>query len=185
MHRRAVLLVACIALVAGLGACSPATQTAPTSNAPSIADTATTPGSMVGSNPDVSALITVADVEKATGLTGLKTVTREQDPTALGRVNVATEEGTLVLMVNIGDRFAFDDSKAGMNFGVALGGLGDDAYVGPSAEVSKVKSIVATRVGDHAIILRTFARSGAADAATWLTTAQLEQLARLILSRWG
>ena len=185
MHRRAVLLIVGLVLVAGLGACSPAPQAAPTSTAPSTADTTPTPGSMVGSNPDVSALITVADVEKATGLTGLRTVTSEQDPNALGRVNVATEDGTLVLMVNIGDRFAFDDSKAGMNFGVALGGLGDDAYMGPSPEVSKVKSIVAARVGDHAIIVRTFARSGAADATTWLTTAQLEQLARLILSRWG
>lgn len=178
----ALALTACSS--AGTGTPSAATSTVPATGTASADSTATSTGSMKGSNPDVAALLTLADVERVTGLTDLKSIAENSVAEADGRLNFATSDGTLALTVNIGDGYAFDDSKAGMFYKSDITGVGEEAYVGPSETISKTLSLVAARTGDHAVVLHTATKAGAPEGSTVISIDQLKEIAKLILSRW-
>lgn len=177
------MVIALVALAAtGCGAGTAQKDGSTTTSTPSAEQSgAASAGSMKGSNPDPSALLRLSDVEKATGLSGLKVVAPGSSPEAVGRLNFATNGGDLVVIMNIGDAVAFDESREGMFFRKDVGGLGEAAFVGPSEKVSPLLSILAAKEADRAVILRTFAKDG---GGTWLTTEQLRSLAESVLSHW-
>jgi hypothetical protein len=138
---------------------------------------------MNSSNPDPATLLSIADVEGATGMTGLRLIPPNTSTEAVGRLNFAGPDGTLVAIMNIGDGTAFDQSLSGMNFAREATGTGDMSYVGPSPKLSGVLSIFAAAQGDHAVMMKTFAKvEGGSE--TWISIEELQALVGLALSRW-
>lgn len=191
MRYRLVALVAMLALALAVTACSSTGSKSPAGSNPasstasgeSTATTATAQGGMSGSNPDATLLLTVADVGKASGMTGVKVVAEGSSTDAVGRLNFANEDGTLIATMNIGDGTAFDQALNGMLFSKESTGTGSMCFVGPSPQVSPVLSVFAAAKGDHAVIMKTFAKTKGG-SETWLTIDQLQALAGLVLSRW-
>jgi hypothetical protein len=184
-----LLAVALIALLAlGLTACSkPASgpgDSSTTSTPSATASGTDDPNAMAASNPDADALLTVADVQKASGLSGLKLVEASSTADAVGRLNFATGDGVLVATMNIGDGTAFNQALQTMMFAREATGTGSMSFVGPSPQVSKVLTVFAAAKGDHAVIMKTFTKVKDG-TETWLTIEQLQSLTGLALSRWG
>ena len=160
--------------------------TAPTGSAPAPSVSTTAPAASTtapsGSPAEVSDLLTPADVEKVSGLTGIKAVARGSLPGAGGDVNFVGADGKLVVMANFFDGAQFEALKGTPNYREALSGLGDAAFVGPSDTVMPTLYIVGFKKGDHTAILVTYFKSGASD--TILTMDQLKALAAIVASRW-
>jgi hypothetical protein len=186
MRSRLLAVAALVAFAFALTACSgpaarPAAETSSTADA-----TKTAQGSaqMDSSNPDPATLLTVADVEKVTGLTGLKLVEAGSSSDAVGRLNFATSDGVLVATMNIGDGTAFDQSMQGMYFSELATGTGSMCFVGPSKQVSPVLTIFAAAKGDHAVIMKTFLKKKGG-TETWISISDLQTLVGVALGRWG
>lgn len=185
MRYRFVALIAVLALALGVSACSKPAGTAAGGStvASSTASSESSASAMSSSNPDAADLLSVADVEKATGLTGVKLVSPGSTTDAVGRLNFANESGTLIATMNIGDGTAFDQSLGTMLFSRESTGTGSMCFVGPSSQVSPVLTVFAAAEGDHAVIMKTFTKTkGGKD--TWLTIEQLQSLTGSALSRW-
>jgi len=186
MRHRLTALTIVLALALGLTACASPTGTgsAPGSKATtSTASGEATSSAMSGSNPDAGALLSIADVEDASGLADIKIIEADSSTQAIGRLNFATREGTLIATMNIGDGTAFDQSMQGMLFSRESTGTGSMCFVGPSEQVSPVLTVFAAAKGDHAVIMKTFTKTKGG-TETWLTIDQLQVLAGLVLSRW-
>ncbi len=177
-----LLLASAVFMFAGCSTAGTSGTAATTTSTPSVSASGTA-SAMKTSNPDPAALLTVADVEKASGLPGLKLVAQGSTKQAIARLNFADSAGTLVCTLSIGDGTAFDQSMQGMNFAREATGTGSMCYVGPSPAVSPVLTIFAAAKGDHAVIMKTFLKTKDG-TATWLSIAQLQQLTGLALSRW-
>jgi hypothetical protein len=177
MRARFATVCALTALALGLAACGGATSTSP---APTPATQA--PSAAQAANARAATLITVADIERLTGMTAVSTVARNASTGPFGDVNFASA-GKPILMVTLGDRTVFESSKGTPNFGAVLTGLGDEAYSGPATSVNKTPYVVAALQGDHAVLLTTFVNNQTA-GTTVLSIGQLEKLARIALSRW-
>jgi hypothetical protein len=176
-----VLAVGCTPTIppASTGGSSAGTSSVAATGSAGTTDTS----QMDSSNPDPAALLTIADVQSATGMTGLKLIAQDSTEQAVGRLNFANADGTLVAIMNIGDGVAFDQSLSGMNYARDATGTGDMSYVGPSPKLSPVLSIFAAAQGDHAVMMKTFLRVKDG-AETWMSIDQLQKLVGLALSRW-
>jgi hypothetical protein len=180
----ATLLVAAVGCTptippASTGASSTGTGSIGATGSASASETA----QMNSSNPDPGALLSTADVEAVTGMTGLKLVAPNSTQEAVGRLNFSNSDGALVAIMNIGDAVAFDQSLSGMNYSRDATGTGDMCYVGPSPKLSPVLSIFAAATGDHAVMMKTFTKTKDG-SDTWITIDQLQKLVGLALSRW-
>jgi hypothetical protein len=98
-----------------------------------------------------------------------------------GDVNYATADGKLVVMASFFDAAAFDQMKATDDYGEALSGLGDAAFVGPLKGLVPTYFMVGFRKGDHSALLVTFL---VGSTSTVLTLDQLKALAAVVASRW-
>ncbi len=181
--------LATVALLAALAvsatACTPpagpAKSTGSTTATGSVSASET--AQMNSSNPDPDALLSIADVQATSGIAGLKLIAQSDSTEAVGRLNFANADGTLVAIMNVGDAVAFSQSLNGMNYSKDATGTGDMCYVGPSPKLSKVLSIFAAAQGDHAVMMKTFLKVKDG-TETWLTIDQMQQLVGLALSRW-
>lgn len=188
MRYRLAALAVVLALAFGATACSAPTTTAsspgsrPATSA-GAGDTTATAGSMTGSNPDPSALLSIADVERESGIDGIRLIAADSSKGAMGRLNFAAADGTLLATMSIGDGTAFDQSMQGMLFSRESTGTGSMCFVGPSEQVSPVLTVFAAAKGDHAVIMKTFTKTKDG-TETWLTIDQLQALVGLVLSRW-
>jgi hypothetical protein len=189
--RARLFLIALLAalIVSAAGCAAPATPTptgpAVTTGTPAATGSVAASGSaeMRTSNPDPSTLLTAADVQAATGMSGVTLVAPNSKPNATGRLNFANAQGDVIAILTLGDGTAFNDSLAGRNFAREATGTGDMSYVGPAETVSPVLTIFAAAKGDHAVMVKTFAMAQGG-TETWLTIEQLQQLVGLALSRW-
>lgn len=136
--------------------------------------------------------LTVKDVEKATGATGVKTVPRQSQPGAAGDLNFARGDGKLILMVNFSNaalyKKAREQKELELNgqkypmelFAHAVPGLGDEAFASPPG---KVQYVIYARKGNNAVSVSTYF-SGVGEAGKpILTEAQLKQIVEIIFSR--
>lgn len=168
MKRLCVLLVL-VALTAG--GCSAAPKSS-SSTAP--VPKAATP---------IGKLLTVPDVEKVTGIMGLRLVPPDPSKGAGGDLNFARADGTLIVLITgmPGDKYAeaksFKDA-----FRANVSGLGDQAFEGPSAVIKSEPYTLTFRKGDRAFAMASFfdLKNG---AKPFLTQTQLRKLARIVLSR--
>jgi len=137
-------------------------------------------------------LITIADVEKATGLTGVKTVPNGSQTGAGGMLNFVNASGKLVLSVNFGDAQLYKKARetkemevGGTKYPMVLfahdiPGLGDEAFASPPGPVQYA---IYARKGNHALTVNTFYPGAGEHVKPLLTEAQLKAIAQLIFSR--
>jgi hypothetical protein len=137
--------------------------------------------------------LTTTDVEKVSGVTGVKLVPRGSQVGAGGDLNFARPDGKLLLMVNFGPAALYMKAKTQKEievggqkypmelFAHAVPGVGDEAFASPPG---KVQYVIYARKGNNAITVSTYYPPGGGEAAKpLLTEAQLKQVAQIIFSR--
>jgi hypothetical protein len=121
--------------------------------------------------------LSVADVERATGLKGVKQVPRSAD--ADGDLNFAGEDGRLILSATFVPAKAYAAAKSSKEgFKSLLKGVGEEAFVGPLG--GPPLYILVFRKGAFAVILNTELESS---TRARLTIEQLTEIAKTIASR--
>jgi hypothetical protein len=126
-------------------------------------------------------LLTIDDVEKVTGVHGLKLVPKSSQMGAGGDLNFALEDGTLVLMATIQDSSTYKQWKAEEGFFYAsVSGIGDEAFEGPS--FGEFRYILVFRIRDKGVCLTSFVNM-AAGGNPFLSQEQLRELAKVLVSR--
>ncbi|HWF84595.1 MAG TPA: hypothetical protein VG222_07110 [Vicinamibacterales bacterium] len=137
-------------------------------------------------------LLTIADVEKVAGMTGVRTVPNGSQAGAGGMLNFARGDGKLILMVNFGDaqlyRKARDTKEIeiggkkypNMLFAHDVPGLGDEAFASPPG---RDQFAIYARKGSKAITVSTYYPGVGEGVKPVLTEAQLKAIAQLIFSR--
>jgi hypothetical protein len=167
--KRACVLLALVAIM--VDGCSAAPKGA--SPAPKTAK-AVTP---------VGKLLTIADVEKVSGIKGLKLVPHDPSRGAGGELNFAEANGTLIVLLTTMPASAYPDAKSYADaFRADLPGIGDEAFEGPSTRIKSEPYTLTFRKGDRAFAMASFfdLKHG---AKPFLTIAQLKKLAAIIVSR--
>jgi hypothetical protein len=136
--------------------------------------------------------LTAGDVEKAIGLSGVKTVPRGSQPGAGGDLNFIGPDGKLVLMVNFGNQQLYNKARTQKEikigdqtypmelFAHAVTGLGDEAFASPPG---KVQYVIYARKGNNAISVSTYYSGIGENLKPVLSEAQLKQIAQIIFSR--
>jgi len=147
-------------------------------------------GALAGAQADPR--LTVADVEKVSGLAGVKIVARGSQTGAGGDLNFAGPNGKLVLMINFGGAALYTKARAQKEitvggatyplelFAHAVSGVGDEAFASPPG---KVQYVIYARKGSNAITVSTFFPGVGEQIRPVLTEAQLIEVARIIFSR--
>ncbi|MRS12573.1 MAG: hypothetical protein EG823_05825 [Actinobacteria bacterium] len=131
---------------------------------------------------DPAALLTPADVETVSGLTGLQVVPYDPAVGAGGNVNIATADGQLVAMLVVEGPETWD---AWLTDGYTVSEpvtppVGDEAFIGPNPDTSATIYIFGFRKGDVGVVIDTYFD---ANGETILSVEQLRQLAEVIESR--
>jgi hypothetical protein len=131
-----------------------------------------------------STLLTPADVEQVSGLSGLKVVPYDPSQGAGGSVNIADADGQLVVMLADEGPDTWDAwSTDGITFGEPYEPVvGDESFVGPNTDTSAVPYIFAFRKGDRAISIDTYFKP-TGGGGTILSVDQLYELALVVESR--
>jgi len=141
-----------------------------------------TPGAGQTAKPTSSAyekLLTVADVESATGIKGTKRVAPGSVRGTGGNLNFAQADGSLLLMVRFGDAELFKKWKAQEGlFKSAVNDIGDEAFIGPAVENPYVLYV---RKRNQAFSLSSFLNTDTLKPL--VNQNQLRSLAKIILPR--
>jgi hypothetical protein len=136
--------------------------------------------------------LTVADVEKVAGLSGVRIVPRLSQTGAGGDLNFVGPDGKLILMVNFGDAQLYAKARTQKEivvggqkypmelFAHAVPGLGDEAFASPPGNVQYV---IYARKGNNAITVSTYYPAVGENVKPVLTEAQLKQLGQIIFTR--
>ena len=185
--RWVIAAVAALALVLATAGCTGDTGTADTkadgSGTLETQDADTGDAGGTSGEAEGDALLTPADVEKVSGLTGLKVVPYDPSVGAGGTINIAKADGQLVAMLSDQGPDTWEAwSKDGITFREPYTPVvGDESFVGPVAKTSPALYIFAFRKGDRAIVIDTYFDPAA--GTTILTVDQLHQLAVVVESR--
>jgi hypothetical protein len=120
--------------------------------------------------------LTVADIEKVTGLKGVTPIPKSAD--ADGDLNFARKDGQVILSVTFLEATAYAGYRSSkQGFRSALAGVGEEGFVGPSGD--EPPFIVVFRKAGFAVMLNTIPEG----KTTRLTLQQLTDLAKIIASR--
>lgn len=134
-----------------------------------------------GVNFESEELLTANDVEKISGVQGIKSIPRNPVIGAGGDLNFAMEDNTLLLTVAIQDSSMYKQWKSEDGFfHASVSGIGDEAFDGPS--VGEDRYFLIFRKGKKAISLSSFFNMQA-DGKPFLRQEQLRELAKIIISR--
>lgn len=124
-------------------------------------------------------LLTISDVEAATGVKGLKLVPKNPAKGAGGDLNFAKPDGSLLVMAIFGPASLFKQWKAQPGFaGASVMGIGDEAFTGSAGSTPYA---IFLRKGDHAASISSFLNT--ADMKPLLSQDQLKTLAKTVASR--
>lgn len=124
--------------------------------------------------------LTIADVEKATGLSGVKQVAQGSMTGAGGDLNFVGPDGKLILMVKFATASLYDATKKNQTvFHAVVPDLGDEAFDAPPGAMQYVLYI---KKGTKAVSVTSFI-STSRPYAPKLTIDQLKAIARVVLSR--
>jgi hypothetical protein len=148
------------------------------SEAPAEPATATT---TIASSADES-LLTPADVEPLTGMTGLASVAYDPASGKEGDVNIVDPAGQVVAMLVEDTPEAWD---AWLTDGYTVAEsvtppVGDESFVGPSPDASPVLTLFGFRKGESAVTIETTVD---ANGEPLLSTEQLRALAEVVAAR--
>ena len=156
--------------------------------------TLTSPAAASAQPPGADPRLTIADVEKVSGLKGIQLVPRMSQPGAGGNLNFVDASKHLVLMVNVGTADLYRHAREQKELKVGntvipmtlyhadVTGLGDEAFDSPPGSLQYVLYI---RKGNQAVSMSTYFRSGGnpRSPTSVLTMEQLKQLAAIVVSR--
>lgn len=124
--------------------------------------------------------LTVADIEKVSGLSGLKQVPREPRKGAGGHLNFAAKNGDMILIASFltAEEYGFYRNEKTM-VKATIPGVGDEAMTGPAAEP---QYMFLARKGNKCVALSTFVDPVTPDK-TLLTMDQLIALGKIVVER--
>jgi hypothetical protein len=137
-------------------------------------------------------LLSVADVEKVAGVTGVKTVPNGSQAGAGGMLNFVNASGKLILAVSFGDAQLYKKARdtkeleiggkkyPNLLFAHDVAGVGDEAFASPPGPVQYV---LYAHKGNHGLAVNTFYPGAGEQVKPVLTEAQLKTIAQLIFSR--
>ncbi len=132
-----------------------------------------------GNVAGAGSLLTIADVEKVSGKTGLKLVPRDPTKGAGGDLNFATADDKMLAMLVVADMSIFTQWKGHTTYNAgAIPGVGDEAYKGPGGPT---QYLVFFRKGEKVASVSSF--MDMATAKPYLSMDQLTVLAKLVASR--
>jgi hypothetical protein len=131
---------------------------------------------------DKSKYLTVADVEKVSGQTGLKLIDYDPSIVAGGDLNFAKSDNTMFLLAQIQNKSTVWDAwkKQEGFFNEAIPGVGDEAYNGPKG--MGVIYVLFFYKGNTAFSLSSFFNL-TGDGKPYFSQDQLIELAKIMLSR--
>jgi hypothetical protein len=126
--------------------------------------------------------LTGADVEKVSGIKGIKEVPRDPSKGAGGDLNFADADGKLVMMANFSGNSVYEKSKQQKGFFKSdVKGVGEEAFSGPS---SGPEYVLVFRKGVHCVSLSSFFNMGGpASKPTMLSKEQLIELGKGIAGK--
>jgi hypothetical protein len=102
--------------------------------------------------------LTVADIQKVMGLTGVKQVPREPRKGAGGHLNFANHNGEMILIASFLTAEDYNSYKSAEGMvKEPVKGLGDEAFVGPGGNEPAYMLLI--RKGDKCLALSTFAKT--------------------------
>lgn len=134
-----------------------------------------------GFTADKEKLLTPKDVEKVTGIQGLKLIPKNPVIGAGGDLNFAKGDDTVVLIANIQDSSRYKKWKSEEGFfHASVSGIGDEAFEGPSD--GEDRYILIFQKGNKAVSLSSFFDMNAG-GKPFLAQNQLRELAKIIISR--
>ncbi len=125
--------------------------------------------------------LTIADVEKISGLKGVTQAAKASKPGAGGNLNFLAPDGQLLLMVNFDSARFYDGAKkVPITMHALVPGLGDEAFDGPTGSLQYALYV---KKGAKAFSLATFFVPHSRPMQPRLTMDQLKAAATIILSR--
>src|SRR5262249_7705371 len=125
--------------------------------------------------------LTIADVARISGDSGVAQVARGSMTGAGGELNFVGSDKKLLLMVNFGQASLYDRARQNpMLMHALVPGLGDEAFDAPAGELQYVLYV---KKGTKAISVTTFFVTGARPMKGRLSAEQLKAVARTILPR--
>ena len=180
MKIRITFLVLAMVLLFALGGCTDSGDSADESGQ-TTAETEEAAGSPESGEVDYASVLTPADVEAVTGMTGL--VVMEPDPTvgAGGEVNIADADGQLVVMVDASPGLWDAWQSDGMTVDRPSDPtVGDESFLGPKDAADDDVYILGFRKGETDAAVVAFFRT---DLTRALTLDQMYELAEIVESR--
>jgi hypothetical protein len=121
--------------------------------------------------------LTVADIEKVTGLQGVNSMPKSQD--ADGDLNFSRQDGKLLLSATFLPANAYVGYKSSKEgFKSTVPGVGEEAFIGPAG--NSPSYILVFRKGEYAVLLNTELEKG---TTTRLPIEHLIALGKIIASR--
>ena len=134
-----------------------------------------------GFDVDTEDLLKPADVEKVTGIKGIKLIPRNPVVGAGGDLNFTMEDHTLLLIVAVQDSSMYNKWKSEEGFFHALvPKIGDEAFEGPSE--GEYRYILIFKKKKTAVSLSSFFDMKAG-GKPYLNQDQLRELAKILISR--
>jgi hypothetical protein len=127
----------------------------------------------------VDKLLTVADVETATGRAGVRAIPRDPSKGAGGDLNFADARGEILVMIQVVEAKYYPEFKKAY-FTAALAGVGDEAFTGASLP-GKPENFACFRKGDRCVAVTGFLDLSTGKPA--LNRDQVVALARVVVSR--
>lgn len=176
----AFIVIVALGLLGGCG--EPDSQTEPAALTAEETEVES-PNLPAADSRDFSALLTPADVEAVSGLSGLKTVPYDPMIGAGGNVNIAEADGQLVAMLIVEDAESYDiwegDSQTYLRDYTPA--VGEKSFIGPHDSVTTDSYIFGFRSGSYAVVVDTFFR--VQGVTKILSVEQLAELAMIVESR--
>ncbi|MCL4465908.1 MAG: hypothetical protein M1389_07770, partial [Chloroflexi bacterium] len=129
---------------------------------------------------DAAKLLTVADVERVTGLSGVRLIPYNASAGAGGDINFGDKDGSLILMLKLSSNTPYNTMKNDARYSSGpISGIGNDAFGIPSPLNPKESFGVAFLKGTQAATLSTyFSGNGLA-----VSIDKIQELAKLAASR--
>lgn len=122
-------------------------------------------------------LLTASDVERVTGLKGIKLVPQDFSKAIVGDLNVFRQDGERLLAVTLWDLTTYEMAKLGHPY--AVEGLADEAFEGPTGSIEHGELIF--RKGNRAAVVISELDPGT--NKPFVFGKPLRELARIIASR--
>lgn len=129
--------------------------------------------------PDYSKYLTIADVEKVSGISGIKLVPKNPSIGAGGDLNFATADEKLVVMAGFHGASMYQRYSPEMIHSTVKG-FGEEAFIGPK---QGNHYILVFRKAQHTVAINSYFKLDGKPGETMLTMDQLKQLAKIVEGR--